>query len=97
MKRLLTLLFAVIALCVCATPTRAQKPEDLYERAMARLKQGDTDGALADLDKAIKLFPKYDAAYSGRAQVRKARGDIEGALADFGKAVELNPKNVIAL
>ena len=91
MKRLLTLLFAALALCAAAAPARAQGPEDYYKRAMARFKQGDADGALADLDKAIEVDPRYAEAYASRGLILLARDQDAEARKDFDKYLQLNP------
>ena len=54
----------------------------------------DFHSALIDYTKAIKLDPKYAAAYTNRG---KAYGSLEKypeAIADFTKAIELDPKDV---
>ena len=67
------------------------RAEDYYGRGVGRLEHGDLDGALADLNKAIEMLPKYSAAITARGAVKRAQGDLEGALIDYGRAIELTP------
>lgn len=60
-------------------------------RAIARLQKGDSDGALADYEKAIELKPSLPSALSGRGYFRYQKRDFDRALADFAKAIELKP------
>ena len=63
---------------------------DTYRnRAFARRKNGDSDGALADYTAAIRLNPTAAAAYYNRAIIRRENGDLEGAWADFKECVAL--------
>ncbi len=62
-------------------------------RGLAREKQGDLDGALADYGKAIELDPRSSFAYSNRSSARARRGDHEGAIADAAEAIELAPSD----
>ena len=60
-------------------------------RAIARSEKGDDDGALADLDKALKRDPKYVPALVRRARssgpqpARRAIADVEQAIAVDGR------------
>ncbi|MBI3565717.1 MAG: tetratricopeptide repeat protein [Elusimicrobia bacterium] len=50
---------------------------------------GRLDEALAALDRALTLDPRYDNAYAWRATLKLGRGDAAGALADLDRALGL--------
>src|SRR6185503_18075029 len=64
---------------------------------LKRLKDGETDDALSDLDRAlaiqpgVKVDPAFSQAYGARGQARLKKGDADGGLEDLGKAILLNP------
>ena len=49
------------------------------------------DEAVADLNKAIKLFPDFAYAYYNRANLQALSGQLPEAFEDYSKAIELNP------
>ena len=49
------------------------------------------DEAVADLNKAVKLFPDFAEAYYNRANLRALSGSLPEAYEDYSKAIELNP------
>ena len=49
------------------------------------------DEAVADLNKAIKLFPDLAYSYYNRANLRALSGSLPEAFEDYSKAIELNP------
>ena len=51
------------------------------------------DGAIADLDRAIKLDSKNAVAYYERAYAKRQKKDITGAIADYTRAIELDGKD----
>jgi tetratricopeptide (TPR) repeat protein len=51
---------------------------------------------LLDYTQAVKLDPKYLAAYSNRGYAYYKAGDLERSLADFEKILELDPANADA-
>lgn len=53
--------------------------------------------ALADMDEAIKLQPRYAGFFVNRAFLRYNLDDYFGAMADFDYAIQLDPLNVAAL
>ncbi|WGV28058.1 serine protease [Halotia branconii] len=66
-----------------------------FARGTARIGTGDLQGAMADLNEAIRLNPEYieDTAYSLRGTLRAKQGDLKGALADFNEAVRFDPED----
>lgn len=59
-------------------------------RATFSYLEGDTDDALADLEKATELQPSLTQAYIKRASMYLEKGDKDKASADFEKASEHN-------
>lgn len=57
---------------------------------------GDYAAALADMDEAIKLQPKYAGFFINRAFLRYKLDDYFGAMADYDYAIELDPLNGVA-
>lgn len=75
-------------------PTIGLGPKDANSyvtRAGARSRDGDVNGAIADLGRAIELDPKSAAAYYNRALAKRDKRDFDGAIADFNRAIELKP------
>ena len=70
-----------------------QLPEHKYfliNKAACEVQVKEYDAADVTFGKLIKIFPKYDSAYLGRAQLRMAQKDTVQALADVNKCIELN-------
>ena len=44
-------------------------------------------GALRDLDRAIRISPRYHEAILNRGVARHATGDLPGAITDFDRAI----------
>jgi Tfp pilus assembly protein PilF len=65
-------------------------------KGMAKLKNGDQEGALAEVNEAIKLNPRDIDAYKMRGLVKFQKGDLDGAAADFNRAIKLNPRDAEA-
>lgn len=65
-------------------------PRFLDDRGNLLAKQGELDGALADLNKAIEIAPQYAKAYGDRGLIRLLRGELEGSELDFKKCFELD-------
>ena len=54
--------------------------------------KGENDRAIADYNEAIRLDPKYAAAYNNRGNAYRDKGDTDRAIADFNEAIRLDPK-----
>jgi tetratricopeptide (TPR) repeat protein len=62
-------------------------------RAMAEMRKGALDAALADLNQALAFGVQQDHAYFVRGMVYKNKGDLAHARADFQAALQINPNN----
>ena len=79
---------AVIESNAAPSDTRAKA---FNNRGVMRSQAGDRDGAIADYGEALRLDPKYPAAFYNRAQAWRAKGDAARADADAAQAVQLDP------
>ncbi len=57
----------------------------------------DYEQALADMDEAIKLEPRFAGLFINRAFLRHSLDDYYGAMSDYDYAIELDPLNAVAL
>ncbi len=72
-------------------------------RGIARRRQGDEAGAIADFvlainsyTQAIKLSPQDATLYNARSIAHRYRGDSTAVIADCNRAIEINPQYAIA-
>jgi tetratricopeptide (TPR) repeat protein len=65
--------------------------EGFLNRAGARGFNGDMNGAIADLTRAIDLDPKSEPAVFRRGAFKLQKGDYDGAITDLTRAIELSP------
>jgi tetratricopeptide (TPR) repeat protein len=95
LKEELFIVAAFFAL-LTAVPTFAQTPQqDLLKSAFMKLALNkDLDGAIADCTAAIKIDPKYEAAYRARANMQTQKGDYAAAVTDFTTLIGLSPNSV---
>lgn len=71
------------------TPVGAMmRPEAFYAQALNRAESGDVQGAIAELDWALKLDPQDPKALACRAAVRIKQGNWQGAIADCNRAIQ---------
>ncbi|MGA9896075.1 MAG: retroviral-like aspartic protease family protein [Xanthobacteraceae bacterium] len=61
------------------------------DRAVARLAALDLDGAIADLDQALRLNAKLAIAYSNRCLARLVKNNIDDAFSDCNEAILRDP------
>lgn len=65
--------------------------EAYVNRGLTRKALGDFNGALADLERAIREFPENAELYKNRGNVYLLFGLHRNAIDDFTKAIQLNP------
>jgi tetratricopeptide (TPR) repeat protein len=70
-----------------------QSAADYLNQSGQKFKSGDHDGALADVNQAIKLDPNLARAYRQRALFKELAADLSGALIDCNQAIKLDPKD----
>jgi tetratricopeptide (TPR) repeat protein/S1-C subfamily serine protease len=63
-----------------------------YNRGKIKFSLGNTQGAIADFNRAIALSPKDIEAYINRGAVKSYLGNNQEAIADYDRAIALNPK-----
>ena len=75
---------------VTPKPGTQPKADDFVLRAGDKYKQGDYEGAIRDLDRAIGLNPNYAYAYTNRGVAKANLGKVEEAIADYNQALQLD-------
>jgi tetratricopeptide (TPR) repeat protein len=65
-------------------------------RSVARERNGDLNGAIADSSEAIRLDPMDAIAYYDRAVVYEQKADSKNAITDFSQAIRLDPQFMFA-
>lgn len=61
-------------------------------RAQARMRLGDTAGAVRDIQEVLRREPRYFPALQDLSQIAEGAKDWRGALAAWQKLLELNPR-----
>jgi len=65
-------------------------------RSLSRKAKGDRDGALDDLERAIRVDPRSADAHNDRGVIREQKGEADGALQDYSRAIELDAQHPYA-
>ena len=69
-----------------------------YFTGASKVQLGDYDGAMNDLNQAIKIgnsqFLYYPMCFTDRGYLKYQLGDLNGALSDLSKSIELLPREV---
>jgi tetratricopeptide (TPR) repeat protein len=63
-------------------------------RAVAYMSKGDIERAFADLNSAIRFYPRMGMAYYNRAQIYLRRDDLDAAFADLTSAIKFGPSRM---
>ncbi len=78
----------------CYTEALKIRPHDAFAhfmRAITRMMQNNTDGALEDLGECIAVNPHLESAYINRGSILVNRGKYDEGIADFNAGIRLNP------
>ena len=67
-------------------------PVGFNDEGVTNTRDGQYDRAIHNFDRAIRLNPKYAAAYYNRGTAYMRNGDPDRAIDDFGYAISLDPK-----
>ena len=87
-----TALFIVLWCASTCPPAFGQvTATEWFDSAMKKNQNGDVDGTIADLTRAIELDPKFALAYARRAAMKLTRRDVAGAVSDASRAIALDP------
>ncbi|MEO6970889.1 MAG: tetratricopeptide repeat protein, partial [Chthoniobacterales bacterium] len=70
---------------------RTASHPDYLKQAMDKQANGDPDGAIADLDRAIELTHE-PSLYIQRAEIKVKKDDLEGAISDYDQLIERHPQ-----
>ncbi|PMB43549.1 hypothetical protein CEN40_15570 [Fischerella thermalis CCMEE 5205] len=70
--------------------------DDFYNRGLARAKQKDYAGAIAEFTRAIETNPHFADAFYQRGLAYYDSGEILLAVSDYTEALQLNPESVEA-
>ena len=65
--------------------------EALNYRGIARLQQGNFDGAIEDFSKSLAIRPAYANAHNNRGVAWYQKGDLNRAVADYNQAIAIDP------
>jgi tetratricopeptide (TPR) repeat protein len=72
-----------------AMPPEIQRALQLFQQSIASAQRGKLDEAIAQLDQAIKLAPRFVEARVNRGVLLGNRGRVDAAIADFDRVIEL--------
>ena len=71
--------------------------EAFMQRAIAKAKNGDDEGASIDFTNVIRQQPNNAKAYSLRSDTKSRRGDFQAALFDVNQALKISANEIVYL
>ena len=91
MIKALNLLILILFFVTASNGQSPQTAQDYLKSGFVHFQNGNADGALADVNRALELNSNYVDALYLRAALRSKKGDTAGVLADYNKIIELVP------
>src|SRR6185295_1875136 len=87
---------ALLAVAIAA-PAATVGADEIFAAGMAKEKNGDLTGAIADFTRVVVLDPQRVEAFFQRGRAYANHNELEPAWADFNRVLELQPKHPEAL
>jgi Tfp pilus assembly protein PilF len=81
----------IVSVNTMAVPKEAR---DAFDKARKLGSEKKFDEAVADLNKAVVIFPQYAAAWSLMGEIHRLQNQFEPARAEYAKALAADPKFV---
>ncbi len=73
-----------------------EEAREHYLKAVSLHKEDKIDDAMAEYDKAVRLYPRCPEVHYNRGLAYRRKGDLDNAVLDFTYAIELSPKLTVA-
>jgi tetratricopeptide (TPR) repeat protein len=89
MRKYLSIAALLVMVSVFLTACGLSDAEQKYNSGTDKLNKNDLDGALTDLNEAIRLDPNLAVAYMNRGALYLNKGDNDKAIEDSTKAIDL--------
>ena len=87
----LIIIVALIGTIIGVGVYGCKESEDYYNRGVARFKKGETDRALSDFTKAIKMNPRFAMAYYYWGMAYHRKREYDQVISDYTRAIEIDP------
>ena len=88
-----TLTSSTAAVVLSASKAQADTERKYIQSAYNKFEKNKFQEAILDLDKAIKINPKSNVAYTLRGLIRRQLKDFEGAILDLTSSIKINPND----
>lgn len=88
--------FKLLLLALVSLPLYAQTSDELREKGINEMSQGNLKAAIATFDKAIQKDKTNSSLYFFRGYAKNQSKNYDGAIADFSKMIELEPNDAFA-
>lgn len=92
-RRLVAVVCAAVVLVIGCEAGRMHAVRSSIGAGRACLDRGDTKGALEHYERLVRLAPRHDAGYNGKAVAYAIGKDASNARVNFERAIRLNPNH----
>lgn len=88
----LTFSFLFLFLMPIYVDAQTEDAQTAYDEAIALYQEGNLEGSLESLNRAIELSPEWAQSYYARGRVYDVLGEYESAIEDYSNTIELDPE-----